>query len=137
MGLKERLKEKSASLVERELVTLPRSREVVRAKCLMSGEQLRCGAAKPERQPLLFIALGTEDPETGKPLWNPNSLDDIESIEALHGDDMKAILDTVRRLSGMDPKAAEDDAKNSEGTLSSSFSSASDTESSPPSLAVA
>lgn len=101
MGLKDTIREKSKALVLREPLKLPRCGETVTIRGLMAGEQLRIGAAAAEKQPGMFAALGVED-GSGNPLWLAHSLDDMNDIAALHGDDLKAILDGVRKLSGMD-----------------------------------
>jgi hypothetical protein len=127
MSLKDRLKQKSDALVKREKITLPRTGEVIGVKGLMSGDLLRCSEHKGDRQSRLFVALGTEDPETGSMLWNPNDMNDLDAIGALHNDDMAAILNAVRRISGLEEEKEEGKAEDSP---TSSSSSASDTESS-------
>lgn len=98
MSIREQIKERSAGLVLREAVTLPECGIEVQVKGLMSGEAERAGNAK--RPTDVQVALGTEDPATGKLIWNPNSREDLDEISGLHMADKATLLKAIDRLSG-------------------------------------
>lgn len=100
MSLKDKIASKSAGLVKRELVTLPECGEQVQVRGLMAGEVKRAGDHK--RSTDVQVALSTEDPETGKPIWNANDLHDLDAIGGLHSVDLFTIVEASNRLSGMD-----------------------------------
>jgi hypothetical protein len=97
--LRAQIKAKSASLVRRETVLLPECGMEVQVRGLMAGEVRRCGEHK--RSSDVQVALSVEDPATSKPVWNANSLDDLNEIAALHSVDLATIVDTSNRLSGL------------------------------------
>lgn len=99
-SLKEQIKSKSAGLVQRETVTLPECGIEVQVRGLMAGEVQRAGQAK--RSADTQVALSAEDPKTGKNIWNPNDLNDLDEIAALHSVDLATLLEASNRLSGMD-----------------------------------
>lgn len=100
MSLKEQLAARSAELVRRERVTLPMAGLEVQVRGLMAGEARRSGShARTED---VQIALSTEDPATGKPIWNANVLEDLDAIAALHTADQATIIKKGNELSGMD-----------------------------------
>lgn len=98
-SLRDQIRAKSASLVRRERLVLPEAGIEVQVRGLMSGEAQRAGQAK--RSADVQVALCVEDPATGKFVWNPNSLDDLDEIAALHTVDQAAILDLCNELSGL------------------------------------
>lgn len=98
--LREQIKQRSADLVKRESVELPECGLTVQARGLMSGEAQRAGEHK--RSADVQVALGTEDPATGKLVWNANSREDLDEIAALHSVDKAVLLTTINRLSGVD-----------------------------------
>lgn len=100
MSLRDRIRDKSAGLVQREVITLPECGEKVQVRGLMAGEVQRAGEHK--RSTHVQIALSTEDPETGKPIWNPNSLEDLDEIAGMHSVDVAFLADASNRLSGLD-----------------------------------
>jgi hypothetical protein len=100
MSLKDAIRSKSAGLVKRETVTLPQCGEQVQVRGLMAGEMRRAGESK--RSVAVQVALSAEDPETGKPIWNPNDLNDLNAIDELHGVDLFTLLMASNRLSGAD-----------------------------------
>lgn len=100
MSLKEQIKARSAELVRRERVTLPEAGIEVQVRGLMAGEARRSGEHK--RSADVQIALSVEDPATGKQIWNPNDLNDLDEIASLHTVDVATILEVGNRLSGMD-----------------------------------
>lgn len=100
MSLREQIKTRSADLVKRERVTLPESGVEVQVRGLMAGEVRRCGEHK--RGSDVQIALSVEDPESGKAIWNPNDLNHLDEVAALHTVDTAVILAASNRLSGMD-----------------------------------
>lgn len=100
--LKRRLQERSAGLVRREPVPLPETGETVQVRGMMFGEKERVAGAPSEKQGYLMIALCTEDPETSKLIYNANAQEDHDLIAALPVADTEAIVDAVRRLSGLD-----------------------------------
>jgi hypothetical protein len=107
MSLKERIAEKSAALVQRETITLPKCGEVVVVRGLMQGELSRVNAAPEAQRGTVVICLATEDPANpGKPLWNVNDLHDQEAVGGLHVDDAALIINTHNRLSGLDASEA-------------------------------
>lgn len=131
MSLKDRIAEKSAALVERRPVTLPKCGEAVVVRGLMNAEMSRVNAAGEELRGLAVICLATEDPETpGRPLWNWALQKDRDAAGALHTDDAVAIITAHNELAGLS-ESPEELLKNSDRTESSLTSSPSDTESSP------
>jgi hypothetical protein len=106
MGLKERIKEKSAGLVRRETITLPETGEEVQVRGLMFGEKERAAELKGAKQSFTLIALVVEDPATGAPIWNANSQEDHDEIAGLHIADTDAIVEAMNRLSSGKEKAA-------------------------------
>lgn len=99
MGLKEQLAAKSAELVKREKITLPECGVEVQVRGLMAGEVERSGAHP--RAIDYQAALSVEDPATGKNIWNPGSLEDLDQIAALHTVDRTVIIQKSNELSGM------------------------------------
>lgn len=108
--LKDRLKSKSRALVRRETVTLPDTGEAVVVRGLTFGENERIAAAKEEKRALMMVALCTEDPTDGQPVWNPNSLEDMEALAALSIPDTQAIIQAADRLSAGNRRASEETA---------------------------
>lgn len=100
MSLREQIRARSAELVERGRVTLPEAGIEVQVRGLMAGEVNRIRESK--RADDVQIAISVEDPATGKPVWNPNKLDDLEEIAALHVVDAAVLLSAGNRLSGID-----------------------------------
>lgn len=98
-SLREQLKARSADLVRRETVTLPDCGLAVQVRGLMAGEVRRAGEAK--RSADVQVALSAEDPATGAPIWNPNSLPDLDEIASLSTVDVATLLEASNRLSGM------------------------------------
>jgi len=108
MGLKDRIKAKNASLVERETITLPKSGETVTVRGLMSGALLRINAATEAQRQLITVALCLEDPETpGALVYTPHSQEDLDAIGAFHQDDLVSIVQKTTKLSGVDETPAE------------------------------
>lgn len=99
MSLKDSIQSASQSAIKRELVTLPVAGASVQVRSLMSGPVQRMANAAKEKQNTIAIALATEDPSTGKLIWNVNSQEDRDAIEGLHVNDSLAILAVVNRLS--------------------------------------
>lgn len=118
MSLRERIRSKSAGLVKRETVSLPESGETVCVRGMMAGEAHRVGETKGFKQTALVMALCVEDPETGKPLWNGNVLEDVQEIEAMHPLDVAFLVNKATELSGGGKMkaqlAAQSHASNSE-----------------------
>lgn len=81
---------------------LPETGETVQVRGMMFGEKERVAGAPSEKQGYLMIALCTEDPETSKLIYNANAQEDHDLIAALPVADTEAIVDAVRRLSGLD-----------------------------------
>lgn len=98
-SLKERLREKSRELIKRETVTLPETGETVVVRGLTFGENERVGTAREEKRGLMMVAVAVEDPETGKPIWNPNDVGDMQALGELPLADMQAVVKAIDRLS--------------------------------------
>lgn len=129
-GLKERIASKSAALIEREVVTLPKCGETVVVHGLMTGELSRVNATSEETRGVAVICLSTEDPDSpGQPIWNWNDANDRTAAGRLHVDDSALIINVHNRLSGLTATDA-DLLKNSDRTESSFGSSPSGTASS-------
>lgn len=129
MSLKERLKSKAHEWVRRESLTLPETGEVIQVRGMVMGEVNRINQAPKDAQEFVQVALSTEDPETGKPLWNPNSLDDLNEIRALPPMDVVKICERGNVLSGVSKEAEERGKENSETEKSSTISLVSASES--------
>lgn len=127
-NLRDRLVSKSEGLIQRETITLPKSGEVIVVRSLMSGEMFNINASKEQYRQAITIALGTEDPETGQPIFRSNDVHDLEAVGKLHWRDIKAISDAINRLSDTDEADAEGNEDGATMT-ESSHSSLSDTES--------
>src|SRR5687767_2560558 len=126
-GLKDRIASKSAALVQRKTITLPKCGEEVVVRGLMTGELSRVNATSDEGRGVAVICLSTEDPEApGQPIWNWNDANDRSAAGGLHVDDSALIINTHNRLSGLTATDAEL-LKNSVRTENSSGSSPSDT----------
>lgn len=119
MGLREDLKTASLAAIERELVTLPKTGLVVQVRGLMFGELSRIGKAADGKGDTLTIALAVEDPATNELLWNPNALDSANEIVLLHGSDVRLLIETINRLSGVDEEGNES-TSDSTGSISPS-----------------
>lgn len=100
MGIRDEIRSKSAALVKRERITLPECGVEVQVRSLMSGEAQRAGESK--RSGDVQVAIGTEDPETGQPIWNPNSREDLDEIAGLHAVDKAVLMKAINDLSGME-----------------------------------
>lgn len=100
MSLREQIKSRSAGLVQRETVTLPECGVTVSVRGLMAGEVRRVSDAKRPND--VQIALSAEDPDSGKPIWNANNLEDLDEIAGLHTVDAAVLLDASNRLSGIE-----------------------------------
>ena len=98
--LRDQIKSKSAGLVRRETVRLPECGLEVQVRGLMAGEVQRCGQSK--RSGEVQVALSTEDPATGKFIWNPNTLQDLDEIATLHPVDYTTLIEASNRLSGLE-----------------------------------
>lgn len=124
MSLREQIRARSAELVERGRVTLPEAGIEIQVRGLMAGEVRRSGEHK--RPDDVQIALSAEDPATSKPIWNANSLDDLEEIAALHPVDYATLVRKSNELSGVDrlKKLFSPPTKNSTSSSSDSESAA-------------
>lgn len=107
MGLPTEAKAKLAGLVRREPVHLPMLGIELQARGLMFGEMARIRSASGFKQDATMIALGTETLQ-GEPVWNPNLQEDHNEIAQLHGKDVQALAEAIRRLSGV----GDDEEKN-------------------------
>lgn len=123
--LRERVRKASKEAVQTEDVEVLGCR--LRIRGMMQGERLRVAAAEQkggvEKSVPLLLALTVYDPETDKPLWNPNSLDDVEEIRALPTAAADELQEVAARLSGL---ASEGNSLRAETTSSPSLSSASE-----------
>lgn len=109
MSLREKIKSASAAAVKSELITLPVAGAEVLVKGLLLGDRLRVAEAKGATKGVpLLIALSAHDPAGGAPIWNANSLPDVQEIEALNGADADILATTAQRLSGIEPGKAEE-----------------------------
>jgi len=123
MGLRDRLKEKSAALVQRSTITLPKTGEKVVVRGITTGAAERANAAPKDQVAIAIIAFCTEDPEKpGAPLFNYNDLNDRAEIANLDQNDAAAILKEYTKLSGTEESDAEL-LGNSDGAENSSISS--------------
>ena len=117
MGLKQRLTEKNAERARglwKEIV-LPDSQERVLLKALTGGEHLACirigqeatGALAIDVYTQALIAYGAHDPDEkdalGNPtrIWNFETMDDRRNLSANTTDDLMAMADEVKSLSGV------------------------------------
>lgn len=121
-SLRDQIRARSAELVKREKVTMPKSGVEVQVRGLMVGEVRRAGDHK--RPADVQIALSVEDPETGKQVWNPNDLNDLDEIAALHAVDAATLLRMSDRLSGMAELGKMQSPPTENGSSSSLSSSA-------------
>lgn len=109
-------------MVRRETVTLPECGVTVRVRGLMAGETHRCGQEKGFRQVSTMVALGTEDDETGKPLFQAHVLEDVQEIEAMHPVDVAFLVKKINELSGggkMEAMLSDQSTENSNHRTSS------------------
>jgi hypothetical protein len=95
---REQLKQKNAAMVRREVIYLPKAEMEVQARGLMAGELRRASGSKYGSD--MLIALGTEDPDTGTLMWDPNTLEHLEEIGRLHPVDSVVLVTAINRLSG-------------------------------------
>jgi hypothetical protein len=116
MGLREDLKAASLASIERETITLPKTGLVVQIRGLMFEELSRIGKLKGWKSDTTMVALAVEDPATGELLWSPNALDDANEIGMLHGRDVRLIIDTINRLSGVDEEGNESGSESTGST---------------------
>jgi len=101
MGLKDRIAEKSALLVERENVTLPKTGETVVVRTISLGDASRANAVDKELAGMAIVAFCTEDPAApGVPLYNWNTQEDRQALAALDQADAMAIINVYNRLAG-------------------------------------
>lgn len=117
MSLREEIKTASAGLVKRESVLLPECGVTIQVRGLMVGEVQRAGNAK--RSGDVQVALSAEDPASGKQIWNPNDLTDLDEIAAMHSVDVAVIVEASNRLSGMDRLVKMFSPKSENGSSSS------------------
>lgn len=127
MSLRDRINQKSTSLVRRETITLPATGEVVQVRGMMFGEKERVAELSGFKQSATMLALTVEDPETGKGFWNPNDQKSLDEIAALPIPDTQAIVEVINRLSGFS-KEGNDNSPATESSPSSSSDSASEGE---------
>ncbi len=124
MSLREKIRTGSAAARKTEPVHLPVTGVDVLVQGMMAGERSRVmgegydAKGKPNYTRLYPLVLGlcALDPETRKPIWNPNSAEDAEEINGMSGGDVDAIFEAALRLSGMDPEAQKRAEGNSEET---------------------
>lgn len=125
MGLPAEAKARLANLVRRETITLPDLGIEIVVRGMMFGEKERVADLTGFKQSATMIALTVED-ASGKPMWNPNSLDDQSEIAALSLADSNAIAEAISRLSGQskEGKDRSGETENSPSPLSDSESAA-------------
>jgi hypothetical protein len=132
MSLRERVRAASAAAVKTEIVETLGERFEVRG--MMQGERLRVAGAEQrggvEKSVPMMLALCVYDPETGKPLWNANSFEDVQEINALPPDAADALQAAAQRLSGL-ADDAEGNSPPQETSISLSPSSGSESEAVP------
>lgn len=114
MSLRDQIRTASAGLVRRETISLPDCGVTVQVKGLMAGEAQRAGEAK--RQGETQVALSTEDPETGKLIWNPNVREDLDEIAGLSTYDFATIIEASNRLSGIEKLGKFTSPRNENGS---------------------
>lgn len=109
MSIREQLAARAARAVKSEDVTIGES-TVVRMRGMMLGERNRVmteaydAKGKPDYTVLYPLVLGmcASDPASGRPVWNPNDLNDRTEISGMVPADADALLNAALRLSGMD-----------------------------------
>lgn len=101
-SIKDRIAERSASMLRREVVHLDDADVDVQARGMMFGEKERVGAlAGDPEQGVVLIALTAEDPATGALIYNANDMADRERIKGWSPRDGNKFCEVAFRLSGV------------------------------------
>jgi len=85
--------------IAEEVITLPASGKRVRVREMLAGELVDLSAMTSNRE-LRMIAAMVTDADTGAPLADRDSMEDLEKLRRLRRADFTALLEAVNRMNG-------------------------------------